>query len=242
MQKKLNFHGWSDFKSALHKEVQYYLTTMSNIDANYPFTASDNVLEIAQKIAQLKKQAIDETAHLNDFATLNATTTLLDQATHIHVFALGNNLLISQEFVYNLRRINRRADIYSLLGEGKMAATLAQKNEAALIISYSGETTALVDIATILKQKEIPIVLITNIGDSSLSFIAKYVLRISTKEKLYSKISTFSTDASITYLLDVLYGTLFAKNYTENLELRKNTSRIMEISRSTQSNILKENE
>lgn len=79
-----------------------------------------------------------------------------------------------------------------------------------------------------LKKHKVPIILITNIGESSLSRMADCALRICTREKQYSKIATFTTDSSIAYLLDVMYSCMFALNYDKNLQLRIDAARAIE--------------
>ena len=74
-----------------------------------------------------------------------------------------------------------------------------------------------------------------------MSSVADCVLRISSRERLYSKIATFANDASITYVLDVLYSCMFKQDYDTNIELRKETSRVFEIGRNSNVNLLKEN-
>ncbi|QZT29456.1 hypothetical protein K6969_00525 [Streptococcus suis] len=61
ISKKLGFDGWREFKDAFLKEIDYLNKQESNIDANIPFTASDNYLQIANNIAKLKKETLDDT-------------------------------------------------------------------------------------------------------------------------------------------------------------------------------------
>ena len=58
---------------------------------------------------------------------------------------------------------------------------------------------------------------------------------ISSRERLYSKISTFATENSILYILNVLFSYYFAQNYEENLDRKLNTSRLLEQERRTTS-------
>ena len=81
----------------------------------------------------------------------------------------------------------------------------------------------------ILKGNNIPVIAITNIGDNTTARLADCVLKICTREKLYSKIATFSTDSAIVYLLDVLYSCIFALDYDANLQLRISTSKMIEV-------------
>lgn len=87
----------------------------------------------------------------------------------------------------------------------------------ALIVSYSGETSIITRVIHALKANGTPIIGITNIGENTVSRNANVVLRICTKEKLYSKITTFSTNISFEYILDLLFLCYFTLNYDKNI-------------------------
>ena len=237
---KLNFPGWSDFKKAYLNEMKYFLEHTSNIDANYPFEAHSNYATIAKNLATVEKQAIDETLGLLDYHELQRIIQVLLKAEQIHVLGLGNNLLIAKEFEYNMTRIRKKVKVYQLLGEGMLGCSLASKKDCAIIISYSGETKTLLQYMAILQQNQVPTILITNIGDSTLARNADYLLRMSTRERLYSKIGTFANDTSIIYLLDLLYSCVFKENYQKNLDLRITTSKVIETTRQSNSKFLRE--
>lgn len=229
---KMNFRGWNELKEALLKEEEYLQTHFSDIDANLPFKKSDSIMSVAAKIAALKKESIDDTLSLITHDDLRKAVSLLNQASSINIFAVSNNALICQEFQHNMSRIGKRVEVCSLQGEFAYTAWLAEPSSCALIISYSGETPILVKAAKILKEHQIPTVLITNIGENSLLPMADCVLHICTREKLYSKIASFSTDASIEYLLDVLYSCTFRLDYDEYLQMKIRSAQEIEHGRS----------
>ena len=229
---KMNFRGWNELKEALLKEEEYLQTHFSDIDANLPFKKSDSIMSVAAKIAALKKESIDDTLSLITHDDLRKAVSLLNQASSINICAVSNNALICQEFQHNMRRIGKRVEVCSLQGEFAYTAWLAEPSSCALIISYSGETPILVKAAKILKEHQIPTVLITNIGENSLLPMADCVLHICTREKLYSKIASFSTDASIEYLLDVLYSCTFRLDYDEYLQMKIRSAQEIEHGRS----------
>ena len=72
-------------------------------------------------------------------------------------------------------------------------------------------------IAKILQKQNIPIIALTSIGENSLASVSQAVLRMTTRERLYSKIANFTINSSICYLLDVLYSCVFAEDYQKNL-------------------------
>lgn len=127
-----------------------------------------------------------------------------------------------------MARIGKKTELCQLQGEIVWTAYMAERTSSAVVISYSGETPILIRAAQVLKKHKVPIILITNIGESSLSRMADCVLPICTWEKQYSKIATFTTDSSIAYVLDVLYSCLFALDYEKNLQLKIDAAREIE--------------
>lgn len=237
--KKLHYNGWNDLKEDFLRESEYLESHFCNIDANIPFHNNDSIMSIASKIAELKTESIQDTLSLITHDDLQKAISIIRKTSCIHLFAVSNNLLITQEFKHNMSRINKEVHIHGLQNEIFFNAALAREDSCAMIISYSGETGALKEVMHTLKNKNIPTIVITSIGDNTLSKEADCILRICTREKLYSKIATFSTDSAITYLLDVLYSCVFSLNYDDNLKLRINTSKIVE-KRSSTVDILKE--
>lgn len=139
-----------------------------------------------------------------------------------------------------MSRIQKDVRVHQLQSEIHFNAYLAHENSCAIIISYSGGTTPLIRVSNILRSKNIPIIAMTSLGDNPISQLSDVTLRLATKERLYSKIGTYSTDTSITYLLDVLYSCIFAQNYQHNLTLRQVSSQFIESERFTDSSILQE--
>jgi len=95
----------------------------------------------------------------------------------------------------------------------------------AILISYSGESKEVLKIAEILKSKNTQMIVLTSIGENSLTAFADCIFSISTREKLYSKISTYSSNNSIHLILDILYSCVFKMNYDYNLKYKANISK-----------------
>lgn len=237
---KMKYKGWSELKNAFLQEEDYLETHFCNINANYPFDEKDSIMSIANKIAILKKETIEDTLSLITHDDLQNAIRIIRQSSYINVFAVSNNLLISQEFKHNMARIKKRVDICPIHGEQIHVANLADSSSCAIVISYSGETTELIKITQLLKSHHISVIAITNIGENSISKLADCILRITTREKLYSKIATYSTDEAIIYLLDVLYSCIYALDYENNDCIRYHSSRKIEEDRMSTLDIIKE--
>lgn len=238
--RKMDFGGWNELKEAFLKEEEYLQSHFKEIDANLPFQRGDSIMSIAGKIASLRKEAIDDTRSLLTHDGLQKAILYMRKASSIGVYAVSNNLILAREFQHNMTRIGKKVELCQLQGEVVYTAYMAESASCALIISYSGETPVLLRGADILKKHKIPIILITNIGESSLSGMADCVLRICTRERQYSKIATFTTDSSIAYLLDVLYSCMFVLNYEKNLQIKINAGRVIERGRESTVEIIRE--
>ncbi|OUQ04177.1 sugar isomerase [Erysipelatoclostridium sp. An15] len=239
---KMKFKGWNELKEAYLKEEEYLQTHFLDIDANLPFSNDDTIMSIASKIATLKKEAIDDTLSLVRHDDLQKAVQMIKKASSIYVFAVSNNGLITQEFAHNMSRIKKKVTICNLQGELVYSAINVDIQSCAIIVSYSGETPILSRVIQALKMNGIPIIAITNIGENTVSRNADVVLRICTREKLYSKIATFSTDVSFEYILDLLYSCVFSLDYDKNLERKTKISQMIEKGRFSTIDIMKEDE
>ena len=107
-------------------------------------------------------------------------------------------------------------------------AAMSSPDECAICISYSGESSNIVKTAQILKENNCPIIAITSIGNNSLSDLATVTLRVTTREKSFSKIAGFSSLESISIVLNTLYACLFSLNYHDNLTYKLDIAKKIE--------------
>lgn len=234
--KKLGYNGWLELKEKFIEEIDYLNRNFKDIDANFPFYEEDNVMTIANKLAILSQMTVDDTLFLINHDELQKATNFLNQAEEIKVFALANNLLICQDFKSHMNRIGKKVTL-CMVDQGYEAASSNQKT-CAIVLSYTGETSQIVDLLPMLRKRKTPIIAITSIGDNTLTKYADSIFRITTREKLYSKIGSFSSNISISFLLYVLYGCVFSMDYQNNLDFkisiskyydhRKSSNRVME--------------
>lgn len=231
--KKLGYSGWSELKSAYLGEWSYLKDHFMEIDANFPFTSSDGIMTIAKKIAALERATIEDTLSLIHHDELQLAKQLLLKAGHIKIFASNANSLVSQDFAMKMNRIQKNVSISKIFGESIYEAYNCPSDTCAILISYTGENSMPIQVTQALKELGIPTIAITGIGDNQLSKSCDCVLPITTREKLYSKIGSFTVNTSICYLLDVLYSAVFAEHYQKNLNHLIQVGQIVDRRKST---------
>lgn len=215
--KKMNYTGWVEFKKAYLEEWAYLNNYFTAVDNNLPFTETDSLMTIAQKIAVLEQNTLKDSLSLLNDEKLALSQEILTQSSSIYVYAEHSNAMLAEIFVSRLRRINYDATIVHFYHNGEIEAYNCAEDSCAIVISYTGENAVLVNCVEILKQKEIPIISITSMGNNTLAEQSDCSLFITTREKLYSKISSFTSSTSIMYLLNILYSIVFSKDYHKNL-------------------------
>lgn len=215
--KKLGYQGWNDFKTAYLKELEYLLEEM-DVDASIPFIIHDDIMTITTNLAKLEKETIQDTEKLLDHDQLAKIFSLLRQSQIIDIYGILDNLILAKHFQNQMSYIKKQVNICEITGNEKIMAYNASANHCGIIISYSGQTSHLLEVAKIYKSRNIPLIAITCIGENSINQLADAVMYMSSKEMLNIKIGDFASATSLKYLLDIIYAGVFSLNYKENLE------------------------
>lgn len=214
------------------EEQSYQAQHYSNIDANFPFTKDSRRKDIINQLCSLQVESLLDTADLLNEAPLDECAALLLGSRRVAMFGLNPNFALAELFKRKMLSIGRQVELPSQGDVGLLAHSL-DKYDCAVIISYSGNspTTGALSVLPTLKQRNVPIIGITSVGDNLLRQKADYTLSISSYERLYSKISTFGTENSILFILNVLFSICFAADYDANLERKIGTARELESTR-----------
>ncbi|HCN61638.1 MurR/RpiR family transcriptional regulator [Mammaliicoccus fleurettii] len=237
--KKLGYDGWLELKEHFLEEVEYLNRHYESIDANFPFDAADNNMSISHKLALLNQTTINDTLHLINNQALDLAVDYLVKADTIKIFGLYHNLMICEEFEMKMNQIGKTVKLCTL--EPHFEIEKSTKDTCAIFISYSGENQSILKLLPMLKKKKVPIIGLTSIGENTVSKYADSTLRISTREKLYSKISNFSTRDSIGFLMDILYACVYGQDYEQHTNYKINIAKNFD-HRVTHNKMIQENQ
>lgn len=238
----VGFSGWKEFVKAFTEEQAYQAQHYTDIDANFPFTKDSRRQDIINQLCSLQVESLLDTADLLDDAPLDECAALLLGSRRVAMFGLNPNFSLAELFKRKMLSIGRQVELPDHGDVGLLAHSL-DKYDCAVIISYSGNSsTGALSVLPALKQRHVPIIGITSVGDNLLRQESDYTLSISSYERLYSKIATFGTENSILFILNVLFFICFAADYDANLERKIGTARELEAPRKTNEQALKEKE
>lgn len=237
---KLGFLGYNQLKEQLIKEQEYLDLHFDTIDANMPFTKDDTMMAVAGSINELIKEANNDTLSLLHHDSLQKAVNIINQANHIYIFGFGSYVPLASIFKQKMSRIKKHVIVQSHIGEESYQADMIDNNDCAIIISYSGENKTLIKVAKLVKEKKVPLIIITSLGENTLSHFGDLLLYISTREKLFSKIANYTSEHSVSLLLDILYSCYFRLNYQENLDHKIKYAKKVEYEHFSTNRIIKE--
>ncbi|MFV0394652.1 MAG: MurR/RpiR family transcriptional regulator [Coprobacillaceae bacterium] len=224
----LDFKGYNEFKIALAAQLQYSHLNTENVNANYPFNKKDSLHAISNSIATLSKESIDITMRNLDYEELRLIVQMLVNSEVIDMYAVSGPLRMASDFQYKMFRIGKVVRVSQMINEQLFQAAQSTKGHVAILISYSGETEEVIQAAKILKKKQIPMIGITSFGQNQLANYCDRILYLNSSELIYSKISTFSSTLSLHIILDILYASIFARDYDENLTYKIETDNLID--------------
>ncbi|TDW16522.1 RpiR family transcriptional regulator [Breznakia blatticola] len=240
--KKLGFKGFDDFKIQYLKEIDYLDQQYGKIDVNFPFSKNDSIMKMTNKMVSLYEETIRDTFSLMKHDVIKNASNLMKHSNAIHIFSSGTTLNQAECFKEKMLKIGKQVIISNNLNYQLYEANCIQQGDIAIIISYSGETKNIVNIAKSCKQRGIPIIAITSFGENTLSQISFCKLIISTKESLFKNIGDFSIHLSVNLILDVLYSSYFLLDYDTNYQSKLASARLLENLRSSSNPIIMNDE
>lgn len=233
--KAMGYDGWKEFMKDYVAEMQYRKMHENDIDYNFPFNENSSLTEILDRMETMQIETIRETKDLIHNDMLVKAAERIINARNIVIFSRSPNNYHAGSFARKLCSIGYLART-AVMGEEGLISTALGEKDCAIIISYSGnnQTKNPIDKIKILKSNHVPMIGITSGGDNYIRKHIDCVLTMVSKERLYTKIANYSTEASLSFILDCLFSVIFAKNYRNNKNFKLLNSRILEQKRYTQ--------
>lgn len=228
--KKIGLNGFKEFKIKFVEELSSKMNKPEVIDINFPFKKDDTQFQIASNIKQLYIDTLNNTFSFFNVEQLKNAVDLICNAEIVDIYAVTNNIQTALNFQDKMQGIGRYVNV-SLIPMHQIyraAASNSKNKQVAIILSYSGKTPEIKEIALVLKRKEIETLVICSAQENYLTKLFNYHIFVSSKENLKKKISHYSSHIATQYVLDVIFSCIFNKDYEKNMEYRLNEFNILD--------------
>ncbi|MDR1930358.1 MAG: MurR/RpiR family transcriptional regulator [Treponema sp.] len=218
--RRIGADGFAGFKLRLSHDVfrisdERYLPDLDLEADREPGTVVKNVIAGVQRgMAWLES--------LSDIHLLNSAVRMIQEARLNHIFGIGASSLAAQDLYQKLLRIGIPATAPLDTDLQITAACNLKAEDTAVVISYSGETPAMLTAALWAKKKGAGLITLTMESKNSLRNSADIALLVPASERVYR---TGAMVSRITQLavIDMLYSLLLSKDLNNTIHSIEDT-------------------
>lgn len=216
LAKKIGFNGYQELKD----ELKIELAIMGNelFHEETEITPDSSQIDIINKVTLHNIRSLEDTKNLLDLDTLNIVVDLIKNSNQVLFFGIGASLVVAKDFALKFARLGKMFQVNDDFHTQLLQAKNATKNDVAIVISYSGRTRDVVEAMRILKENNIPTVLITSFNkDTPAHKLADYVLYVCANEPVF-RMGAMSSRISQLNLVDIIYTTYISKDYAGSIK------------------------
>ncbi len=220
--RRLDLKGYGQLKIELASELKAFENMNLNLIDHTTFKKNDSIADIVNKITDMSIKSIEETNLLLDQEVLLSVAKKIMKADIIDLYGAGASNNVAFDAGYKFMRIGKNVACLHLVDRQRIQAINSDANHFAIIISYSGETPEIIEIANILSKNNVPSVSITSSIQNRLMNIVDDNLFVSSRESTFRNGAIISRTSTL-YMLDLLYVTCISLDYDVSLKALEKT-------------------
>lgn len=215
--KKIDIRGFARLKVLLAEETKYFQDIQLNLLDTTTIEKNDTPHAIIEKITNISIKTIEETRVLVNEKEFMTVVKLLQKASVIDFYGVGASNMVAMDGQFKFMRIGKTVSTFQLYDRQHVQAVNSDASHVGIIISYSGETKEMIQIAGLLQKNGTPVVAVTSSSENSLNRIADHNLFVTAKETVFRSGAMASRTAQL-YIIDILYALYCSLNYDESIQ------------------------
>lgn len=201
--KKNGFLGFKDLKLALLNDINF---NDELIRSNLTKCKTSDGKEIVMEIFNENIRSLNNTYNLIDYDQIEKIVKLIDKSKVIRLFGIGASYLVAKDFQQKLERINKLTVLYEDTHLQLINSMNIEKGEIAIMISYSGQTHEILDMAKNIKLNNGKLISITKYSNNKLLSMSDHSLNVPNIEHNLRSAASSSRISQL-IIIDVLYNT-----------------------------------
>ena len=209
--KKVGCSGYRDFSIQLAAE----LAVTQNHSQEEEYTdvrVGDDIGSIMKNVCANNVRAIEDSLLLLDSAVVQQAVDMLIAAHRVNVYGIGASGVAAQDMQQKFVRINKNCAAYEDSHMQLTSAANLNPGEVAVILSWSGETKEMIEVAKMAKKNQAGIITITRYGQNPLCEYADVKLFLSSPETSIRCGAMSSRIVQMT-MIDILFSCLVSQDY-----------------------------
>ena len=220
---KLGIDSYTDFRLALSSEIAGYMRLSILEGAQSPVDRYDTVFDIINKVSDQNAKSIIDTSSLNPPDTISEIIKLMGSAERIDFYGVGPSNVVAVDAQIKCMRLgipsSACADRVSMI----INSRTSHEGTLAFLISYTGETDDIIEVANQLEVNNVTTVSLTSLRDCLLSKTCSYQLYVQASES-WDRLGGMSSRISTLNMIDVLFTALINTDYDKYMKIMKYTN------------------
>ena len=213
--KKLGVDSYIDFRLQLSAELTDYNKNSILETAQTPVGRYDSTDDIIKKVSSQNAKSIIDTMNLNSAETLDSVIVEMSRASRIDFYGVGPSNVVAEDAQIKCMRLGIPSAAFKDRVSMLMNAKAYTKGTLAFLISYTGLTEEIIDVASELARLGIPTVSLTSVSENELSGKCRYNLFVDASES-WNRLGGMSSRISTLSMIDILFTALINANYEKH--------------------------
>lgn len=211
--RKLGVESYTNFRMLLSAARDgYTYREDARSGEQIPLERYDSVSEVLDKVSRQNVSSIQRTARLIDPRALEQVVTRMAQARRIDFYGVGPSHVVALDGQMKCMRLKIPSTAYNDRLSMLTGAGAYTEGALAFLISHTGETDDMVELARVLRRYQVPTAAITSAGSSTLSELCQYCLQVD-GSKGRDSLGGMSSRIAAMNVIDVLFTALRNTNY-----------------------------
>lgn len=213
--KKLGFSGFPDFKLSLSQDIGNRKAESHVNIMHEELKSTDSFEIIGKKVATENIRAVNNTYEITDFKELEKAVQAINSARKIMLAGVGFSGIVARDLYFKLMELGKVASFENDSHMQLSYLSTMNENDILFVISHSGKTLELFNLAKVAKNKGIKIITLTSVANNPIRELGN--IRLSTVEmKSDFRATALSPRISQLTVVDMIYIKLMLEN--ENLQ------------------------
>ncbi|HWR10182.1 MAG TPA: MurR/RpiR family transcriptional regulator [Rectinemataceae bacterium] len=218
--KRIGTKGYNEFKLLLAKDVfrDEEEKFLPDLDLESKTPAEKTVREVIN----YARESLGDLARTLDPAMLELASTKIREASLTMLFGIGASGIVTSDFHLKLLRIGLPASYTHDSHAQITAACSLKETHVAFIVSYSGETDSMLEVARQAKARRACVITLTMEGSNKLRGYADIPLIVPASERVYRRGAETSRLSQLT-VVDILYRLIVSGDVESAIEALERT-------------------
>ncbi|OQA45454.1 MAG: putative HTH-type transcriptional regulator YbbH [Spirochaetes bacterium ADurb.Bin315] len=219
----IGFDSFNNFKIRLALDV--FDTFDELYTPNLDLESETSPLAVTRTVIAQTQRALGSLEALVSEEVLLACIEALRAAQSIILFGVGASGVVALDLMQKLTRLGMRVFYSAEVDLQLTVASTLTANDLAFIISYSGETEVMVEVANQANKRGCPIIALTMENPNTIQNLADYKLRVPATERIYRQGAGTSRINQLA-IIDILYSLLVSMNLDASIQAIEETMAI----------------